>query len=133
MPSYEYRCDNGHEAIDHAPSRDDSSRYVGRLCDECSTPYKRVFSFQSARAGTIDGYFVPGLSANPDERFTPQQIETRARELSQRQTDRLGYEVNLRTVSMDDPIVAPDSDDGLKSQHDRAVASGRKESSPKIL
>ena len=43
-------------------------------------------------------------------------------------TERTGILHDFQPVDLRDPSVAPDSDDGLQSQHDRAVAEGRKES-----
>lgn len=134
MPIYLYKCHpNGHRIEDYT-DREQSSRLTNSPCPACiDGTLKRSYSFQSARPGVMEGYVVPGLSASPEDRFTASEIDREARRVSEEYSRRMGYEVNLRQVSMNDPIVAPDSDDGLKSQHDRAIAEGRKDAERKVL
>lgn len=88
---------------------------------ECGGTIKREWGFRLSTYRNVD-------HKTGKEFWSEREYARHLRTKSQIVTDRTGIVHDFVPVDLDDPMVRPDSDAGLKEQHDGQVARGEKES-----
>lgn len=156
MPTYEYRCANGHShdltcpyddptkalydsgqmtcsaIIDReilTPNPDDP--IVGTLAVEsyaCGEVFKRRFSLKFPRMMHEHFNDSVGQVISSDRQF-----RDALKKASDEQFRRTGFPADFQPVDLMDPAVAPKNDDGMKETHDAKVRAGIVEPTKKFM
>lgn len=130
MPIYEYRCECRVKHLECSPDDPTKHLYDSKqvACESCSTPFRRRFGFSTP--AMMHEHYNPALGRTVSSR---REMREAAKVASAEATERTGILHDYQPVDLRDPSVAPDSDDGLQSQHDRAVEEGRRESKGRFV
>ena len=130
MPTYEYRCECRVKHITCDPDDSTKQLYDSKqmFCESCAAVFRRRFGFSTP--AMMHEHYNPALGRTVSSR---REMREAAKMASERATERTGIFHDYQPVDLRDPSVAPDSDDGLQSQHDRAVEEGRKESKGRFV
>lgn len=119
MPLYEFRCRSCGWQGDLVFAVDDDSRHHARC--GCGERLSRRFGFR-----LVAGFAEHRNPSTGRWTTSDRQFRDDLKRASEEATLATGIEHNYQPADLRDPAVAPRSDDGLASQHDRAVAEGRK-------
>lgn len=117
---YEFRCAGCGWGGELWFGVDDDRRHHAR-CPECRGGLRRRFGFRLAAGFEEHRNPSTGRWTTSDRQFRDD-----LRRASDEASAATGIDHNFQPADLRDPAVAPRSDDGLRSQHDRAVAEGRK-------
>lgn len=133
MPAYDYKCQRtgcGYRFTLHCSVNDpDKAEYDARKihCPDCTAAgfappprLRRVFGFQMPRVWHAHFSDTTGTIVS-----SPADFKRQLREISERQTEKTGIPHDIQPA--DPAVCAPSSEEGLRSQHDTAVALGMKE------
>lgn len=130
MPTYEYRCGCRTKHLTVDPDDPTKALYDSKqmTCSSCAEPFRRRFGFSTP--AMMHEHYNASLGRVVSSR---REMREAAKVASAEATERTGILHDFQPVDLRDPSVAPDSDDGLQSQHDRAVVEGRKESKGRFV
>lgn len=130
MPTYEYRCPNGHHH-DVTCAYDDPTKALydsGQMACECGGPFKRKFSLKFPRMMHEHFNDSVGQVISSDRQF-----RDALKKASDEQFRRTGFPADFQPVDLMDPAVAPKNDDGMKETHDAKVRAGIVEPTKKFM
>jgi predicted nucleic acid-binding Zn ribbon protein len=131
MPTYEYRCTCERRKLIVCSSEDPTKTLYdnGQMtCEVCSSTFLRVFSFRAAPV--MHSHWNDSVG---EEVSSMAGFKDALKRKSDEATERTGIPHDFQPIDWHDPAVAPKSDAGMQSTHDRAVATGQREPSKKIL
>lgn len=135
---YPYECrDCGHRRDLSVPVDDaltDPTKLLydnGQMSHGCGGTYRRVW--RGVRISTYRNVVKDPRTGHDREVTSEREFAKILREQSTRATEYTGIVHDIQPIDLHDPSVAPHSDEGIKSQHDAMVKSGRIESKGKFV